>query len=100
MFEVGQRVVCVDDKFQPIDKEIFPDLPKEGQIYRVRDVVPGLQHDMTQTCSILLREIVSSPNRHGFEPGFAPWRFRELDEIKVYEKKTEAQPKEKELVHV
>jgi len=77
---IGTRVVCIDGKFGPGAHDIYNALPKEGQYYIVRDLVPGIRFDLSETLTILLDEITNKPNLHGIEPGFAPERFRELDE--------------------
>lgn len=78
MFDIGQRVVCIDGRFAPPIAALFAALPAVGRIYTVRDVVPGIEHDLSHTCAIYLEEIHSDPNPHGIEPGFAPWRFAEF----------------------
>ena len=78
MFEPGQQVVCVDDKFPAGINDIFNALPRKGLSYIVRDIVPGQDWKCRGTCAVLLRELENKPNAHGIEPGFAVHRFREL----------------------
>lgn len=85
MFEPGQKVVCVDDSFPPGALDVFNALPSKGSLYTVRDVVPGVQWDWKETVAVYLVELVNKPNQHGFEPGFAPHRFAEPEEIQMEE---------------
>jgi hypothetical protein len=80
MFDINAKVVCIDDRFPPGINDIFNALPAKGSIYTVRDIVPAQTFKLAPTCGVLLAELVNRPNRHGIEPGFAPERFRELDE--------------------
>jgi hypothetical protein len=80
MFDPNTRVVCVDDTFPPGIRDIFNALPSKGVAYTVRDIAPGIQFDLKQTCAVFLVELVNRPNKHGIEPGFAPYRFRELEQ--------------------
>lgn len=70
MFEVGELVECVDDKFTT--HRLLPgvSLPVRGGVYTVREV---------ELNGIYLREI-TNPNYHFFqgfcEPGFLASRFR------------------------
>lgn len=84
MFEPGQTVICVDDKFPPGIADIMNALPREGQTYTVRDIVPGSGwggRETDQQPAVYLEELVNLPNQHGVEPGFACRRFAEVEEI-------------------
>lgn len=87
MFDIGQKVACVDDAFPPGVgiNDILNAIPRKGHVYTVRDIVPGVNWDLTNTCAVLLQECVNRPNTHGIEPGFAPHRFRELTPEEVEE---------------
>lgn len=78
MFDIGQRVVCVDDKFPIGIHDIYNALPKAGRVYRVRDIVPAQDFKLQGTCAVLIEELINKPNRHGIEPGFQTYRFREM----------------------
>jgi hypothetical protein len=41
MFNTGQRVVCVDDKFDPWVYDLYTALPSKNVTYTVRDLCPG-----------------------------------------------------------
>ena len=81
MFEPGEVVVCVDGSFPEGIHDIYNSLPREGATYTVRDVVPGINWDLSNTCTVYLAELVNLPNEKGTEPGFAPHRFRRPDEL-------------------
>lgn len=87
MFDLGQKVACVDDSFPAGVNDIFNALPRKGRVYTVRDIVPGQTWDLKGTCAVMLVELENLPNRHGIEPGFAVHRFRELtpDELAAIE---------------
>ena len=80
MFEPGQRVICVDDRFPDGIRDIFNALPVKGTTYVVRDLVPGIGWKLKEEPAIYLVELVNHPNAHGIEPGFACWRFAEPEE--------------------
>ena len=67
MFKPGEIVVCVDDKFPEGILDIYNALPCKGSTYTVRDVVPGINWDLS--------------NEMDPEPDFAPHRFRRSDEL-------------------
>ena len=81
MFEINQKVVCVDDRFPDGIHDIYNALPRKGSIYTVRDIVPGITFGMNGTAALYLHELVNHPNQHGIEPGFVLSRFAELEEI-------------------
>jgi hypothetical protein len=89
MFHIGQRVVCIDDRFpgengvfDPTFAERCPNLPVRGLIYTVRDfVVPYAGYPGTQ--GMLLEEIINPPCPYfegTFEPSFFPSHFRPVNE--------------------
>lgn len=90
MFDIGAKVVCVDDNF-PSGARLgayMKHFPKQDEIYTVRDVIPAQGYKGEEKCAILLEEIknpTEDPKGRG-EFGFAPERFRELNEdIKALE---------------
>ena len=87
MFDVGQKVVCIDGTFPHSVLLYLRNLPHEGTVYTVRDIIPaqGWQEQDgvpgPETCAVLLAEVVNPPAPHRKqwgECGFAPNRFREL----------------------
>ena len=89
MFHIGQRIICVDDRFvgenrvfDPTFTARCPNLPVKGRVYTVRGfVVPYAWYpDMP---GLLLEEIINPlcPYFEGtFEPSFFPSHFRPLTE--------------------
>ena len=89
MFDIEQKVICVDDKFE---RDCLPNIsafPVKGRVYTVRDLVPAFDYDMKETCAILLDELINPPNPKGVENGFSPDRFRTLEDIKEAKQQTE-----------
>ena len=57
---VGDKVVCVDDRFAPEVAALYTALPKKGVVYVVRDVRLGIQPDCrTGDVSLLLVGLVN-----------------------------------------
>ena len=88
MFDIGQKVVCVDGTFPHSVLNYMRQLPIAGKVYTVRDVKPaqGWQErdgvPGPETCAILLDECRNAPPPHRKqwgECGFDPRRFRELE---------------------
>ena len=96
MFDLGTKVICVDDRFPAGVHDIFNALPRKGSIYTVRDIVPAQDWKLRATCAVLLDELVNRPNQHGIEPGFQPGRFREptREELREVAAKSERTPTE------
>lgn len=103
MFEVGDQVVCVNDKFEPAIRAMYSALPVAGVTYTVRDLVmgrtrisfiPGVENGVTVT--VLLAELSNPPDENVHkpgsvsEPGFRPERFVPLEEYE--EEATEEVP--------
>ena len=82
MFDVGQKVVCVDDKFPQFVVVRYPELPKKDKVYVVRDIVPAQNGKGSGTIAVLLVGIRPHINDVGTENGFAHTRFVPLDEFK------------------
>ncbi len=90
MFNVGQKVVLVDDRWPETVKELYLSLPVRDTVYVVRAVRLGVRADelimdMRRVLeqSILLVGIYNPTNKIGVEAGFAASRFRALEELKV-----------------
>jgi hypothetical protein len=80
---VGQKVVCIDDKFPAVVRELYTALPVEGAVYVIRAVKFGVnwQAEPGEVCLYLigLNNPTSSTPPHP-ERGFNSERFRPLDE--------------------
>lgn len=102
MFNVGQKVVLVDDKWPESVKQLYLQLPVRDTVYVVRAVRVGVRADelimdMRRVLeqSLLLTSIYNPTNNLGVEAGFAASRFRTLDELK--QQATEEAAKEDEV---
>lgn len=82
MFDVGEKVVCVNDKFPDSVVKIYTKLPVEGQVYVVRDIVAGQTSNLKRDVAILLVGIIAHINQHGIENGFNAKRFVRLEKYK------------------
>ena len=97
MYQNGQRVVCIDDSFEPWVFDLYKSLPKKNSIYTVRAVKPGRSNpnfvvDDDANLSIgaadfdiliLLEELVNPDDPHSSlqqELGFRAERFAPLQE--------------------
>lgn len=90
MFNVGQKVVLVDDQWPESVKQIYLALPVKDSIYVVRAVRVGVKVDelimdlrRVLESSLLLVGLYNPTNNLGVEAGFAASRFRTLDEMKT-----------------
>ena len=97
MFNVGQKVVLVDDQWPETVRQLYLQLPVVETIYVVRAVRVGVRADelimdmrRVLESSLLLVSIYNPTNKLGVEAGFAASRFRALDELKTSAFKEEA----------
>lgn len=105
--QVGKKVICVNDKFEPWVHTLYRQLPKKDEVYTVRQTsmgrerfivikdgkhVPGGASEESVTVKVLLEEIKNDPdprNIGGEELGFSAERFRELEEESATEERVE-----------
>lgn len=92
MFQKGDRLICIDDKFHPEIAFLFKELPIKNNIYVCRDCTIGTKnpwngniHDHI-SYKVLLEELHNDVDPCTIkgcneEMGFASDRFRELDQI-------------------
>ena len=97
MFNVGQKVVLVDDQWPETVRQLYLQLPVVETIYVVRAVRVGVRADelimdmrRVLESSLLVVSIYNPTNKLGVEAGFAASRFRALDELKTSAFKEEA----------
>ena len=82
MFLPNQKVVCVDGKFPLGIEKLYSELPKEGNTYTIRDIVPGVGLTGEEgEVAVYLIEITGPLNAHGIERGFRADRFAPLSTI-------------------
>ncbi len=101
MFELGEKVVCVDDNIHPEIACLYTDLPLKGEIYTVRECEVGRSKWVSAQggwdsvdMKVLLVELVnpldpSTLNGFPSELGFAARRFRPLEDIRKEEEAEE-----------
>ena len=102
MFQTGQKVVCINDQFEPWVYDLYRSLPKKNEIYTVRAVGVGRSNPKfvvnddaeIQLKSaeidllILLKELQNPDDPHSSvkqELGFRSERFAPLEEDTVEE---------------
>lgn len=100
MFEPGTKVVCINDSFVTGILDIYNALPRKGQLYTVRDIVPAWDFGLNEQPAVYLVELVNRPNMHGFEPGFKCFRFVEPEDLTEEQREEYAIPAGEELVTV
>ena len=101
-FNIGDKVVCVDDKFPPDISKLYDTLPVKDSTYVVRDIRLGINLLMEGDVSVLLIGLVNpkADSKAGLERGFRADRFRPLEELRsestasVEETKKSLQPQE------
>ena len=81
-YGVGDKVVCVDDKFPPDISKLYTALPVKDTTYVVRDIRLGINLTMEGDVSVLLIGLVNpkADSKAGLERGFRADRFRPLEE--------------------
>lgn len=103
--QVGMKVVCVNDSFEPWAIAIYTALPKKDQTYVIRDIRLGVNyHGKNRTSgaiSVLLIGVINpmQTSKMGLEMGFDSDRFRPLEEIQE-ENKAKAKIPELETLKV
>lgn len=85
-FEIGKKVVCVDDQFEDWVLKLYTALPKKDAVYVIRDVRIGVAFAggaRTGAVSVLLVGMVNplADSKAKLERGFNAERFRILEEI-------------------
>ena len=82
---VGQEVICINDRFSPVQIEIIPNRPLEGKMYTIRDIFTTRNGRAIQVEEIN-NPLLDHPSGMGkFEPSFAIDRFRPIvsDDIEI-----------------
>jgi len=99
-FSIGDKVVCVDDKFPPDISKLYDALPVKDSTYVVRDVRLGINLTMEGDVSVLLIGLVNpkADSKANLERGFRADRFRPLEELRNEKKESTSVEEKKELV--
>ena len=98
-YGIGDKVVCVDDKFPPDIGKLYDALPVKDTTYVVRDIRMGINLTMEGDVSVLLIGLVNpkADSKAGLERGFRADRFRPLQELREEQTATNAAEEKKEL---
>jgi len=97
MFDIGQKVVCIDNTFDYITWQYVKPLTLH-HIYTIRDIVPGTDINNQRTVAVYLEEIINSINEFNIERGYAPTRFAPLTPLEDIATQHEYIKHTKELV--
>lgn len=90
MFEPGEKVVCVNDTFDPMHRAIYKALPTKDEIYTIRDCTIGRTRtggsDKGVSYLVYLVELVNGPDPYmhdanAEELGFRSDRFAPLVDV-------------------
>ena len=93
---VGQKVVCVDDKFPPEAVQFYAALPKKDQIYVIREVKIGVnwKAEAGEVCLYLIGLVNPRSDKPPFpERGFNAERFRPLEEMRARASQAQSETK-------
>ena len=71
-FSIGDKVVCVDDKFPPDISKLYDALPVKDSTYVVRDIRLGINLTLEGDVSVLLIGLVNpkADSKANLERGF------------------------------
>ncbi len=99
-YSVGDKVVCVDDKFPADISKLYTALPVKDSTYVVRDIRLGINLTMEGDVSVLLIGLINpkADSVAGLERGFRADRFVPLDELRNEQKISQSEEETKELV--
>jgi hypothetical protein len=99
-YGIGDKVVCVDDKFPPDIGKLYDALPVKDTTYVVRDIRMGINLTLEGDVSVLLIGLVNpkADSKAGLERGFRADRFRPLQEFREKQTATTTVEEKKELI--
>ena len=99
-FSIGDKVVCVDDKFPPDISKLYDALPVKDSTYVVRDIRLGINLTMEGDVSVLLIGLLNpkADSKANLERGFRADRFRPLEELRSETKDSTSVEEKKELL--
>ncbi len=98
MFDIGEKVVCINDTFEPLHRKLYRDLPKKGEIYTIRDCSIGRTRtgaaDPGISYRLLLEEVINDLDPYmdeasAEELGFRSDRFAPLTNLEEEEEMEE-----------
>jgi hypothetical protein len=99
-FSIGDKVVCVDDKFPPDIGKLYYALPVKDTTYVVRDIRLGINLTLEGDVSVLLIGLVNpkADSKANLERGFRADRFRPLEELQNEKRASKTEEETKELL--
>src|SRR5277367_6561438 len=99
-FSIGDKVVCVDDKFPPDISNLYDALPVKDSTYVVRDIRLGINLTLEGDVSVLLIGLVNpkADSKASLERGFRADRFRPLEEMRSEKTAVKSAEEKKELL--
>jgi hypothetical protein len=99
-YGIGDKVVCVDDKFPPDISKLYDALPVKDSTYVVRDIRLGINLTLEGDVSVLLIGVVNpkADSKAGLERGFRADRFRPLEELRNENSAAQSDEEKKELL--
>jgi hypothetical protein len=99
-YGIGDKVVCVDDKFPPDIGKLYDALPVKDTTYVVRDIRLGINLTLEGDVSVLLIGLVNpkADSKAGLERGFRADRFRPLEEMRNEKTASKPEKETKELL--
>ena len=99
-YGIGDKVVCVDDKFPPDIGKLYDALPVKDFTYVVRDIRLGINLTLEGDVSVLLIGLVNpkADSKSALERGFRANRFRPLQELREKTTATNTAEEKRELV--
>ena len=99
-YGIGDKVVCVDDKFPPDIGKLYDALPVKDTTYVVRDIRLGINLTLEGDVSVLLIGLVNpkADSKAGLERGFRADRFRPLEELRNENSAAQSDEEKKELL--
>ena len=94
MFNIGQRIVCVNDNFNNVPVayyKYYSNFPLKDEIYTVSNITQGFGNNPKEAEEVVvhLKEIANPPNKLGVENGYNVERFRPLVASEELAKKEE-----------
>ena len=98
-YGIGDKVVCVDDKFPPDISKLYDALPVKDSTYVVRDIRLGINLTLEGDVSVLLIGLINpkADSKSALERGFRADRFRPLQELREKSTATNTAEEKKEM---
>src|SRR5882724_6432471 len=98
-FNLGDKVVCVDDKVPPDISKLYATLPVTDSTHAVRGIRLGINLTLEGDVSVLLIGLVNpkADSKANLGRGFRADRFRPLEELRSEKTASKPEDEKKEL---